>query len=146
MMTAGGFVSQVVLQTLTFTGRVDSFIGRTLQSGRRSIPASWTNSPFTESNPTARNMPTSLPFLLWKDTEMSLLWQSTGLKVWYMTVLILKMLLFFFIYCYFPTNRGCHISRLVNQKLFIWYDINACWIHTIAIKYKYKLDNRNIKI
>jgi len=63
-----------------------------------------------------------------------------------MTVLILKMLLFFFIYCYFPTNRGCHISRLVNQKLFIWYDINACWIHTIAIKYKYKLDNKNIKI
>jgi len=34
-----------------------------------------------------------------------------------------------------------------NQKFVnsVWHGSNACWIHTITIKYKYKLDNKNIK-
>jgi len=32
-----------------------------------------------------------------------------------------------------------------NSKSFIRYGSNACWIHTITLKYKYKLDNKNIK-
>jgi len=34
----------------------------------------------------------------------------------------------------------------VNNLPRVWYGSNACWIHTITIKYKYKLDNKNIKI
>jgi len=31
------------------------------------------------------------------------------------------------------------------KKSFIPYGSNACWIHTITIKYKYELDNKNVK-
>ena len=31
-------------------------------------------------------------------------------------------------------------------KSFIRYGSNACWIHIITIKYKHRLDNKNIKI
>ena len=33
-----------------------------------------------------------------------------------------------------------------KPKSFIQYGSNACWIHTITLKYEYKLDNENIKI
>jgi len=32
-----------------------------------------------------------------------------------------------------------------KSKSFIQYGSNACWIHTITIKHKYKLDNKDIK-
>jgi len=36
-------------------------------------------------------------------------------------------------------------SKKSKSKSFIRYGSNACWIHAIAIKYKYKLDNKNVK-
>jgi len=39
------------------------------------------------------------------------------------------------------------VSKIKKKsKSFIRYGSNACWIHTVTIKYKYKLDNKNIKI
>jgi len=35
---------------------------------------------------------------------------------------------------------------LSKSKSFIRHDSNACWIHTITIKYKYKSDNKSIKL
>jgi len=41
-------------------------------------------------------------------------------------------------------------SRGVNNRIiksFTRYDSNTCWIHsTVRIKYKYQLDNKNIKL
>ena len=36
-------------------------------------------------------------------------------------------------------------SKQWKWKSFIRYGSNACWIHIITIKYKHRLDNKNIK-
>jgi len=40
-------------------------------------------------------------------------------------------------------NKGTSKSK---SKSFIRYGSNACWIHTITIKCKYILENKNIKL
>jgi len=46
------------------------------------------------------------------------------------------------------STLGVLVTALHHQKKsksFIRYGSNACWIHTITIKHKYKLDNKDIK-